>query len=822
MKNIFYHTIGILFACLWFTSCEQEIIYENTELGEGVTLSLRLSSNNLQSRAEAGDNTYNENAITKVDLYLYPEGGSGQAKRKITANFSSTSTANLTASLSSTEKEALFGSGTGAEKKCHAYALVNYNGTAPAANTEASTIAALKALEITPNSPLVEGKSTFATCPQTSFVMDGESDNITYNGTNQVTGTILVDRAASKISLFVTGIDKTVIDDAGNTWIPNYEDMDITFYNGVNKSKVDGGYLNSRPVNTLAADNIYETSGIRNINIDATVTETTETVYKLDTTHDPFYSYSYDWQNASDDKKPTITLMVPWKKVGTDTDWKPCYYQIPVNIESKNGSLADCFERNMYYKINLHVGILGEFDPNNPTVIPASYYTVEWANQDVDVDIKNYKYLVVDKNDVTVYNENEIRIGYASSDPIQAEICYIRRPNYSEAKVDTTRFYGSLSSQSGTTSVSQATNSMLRACTVSVEGNEIVLNHDLVNKSSDDDVNYDYVPYYILIKVTMTVQVNGIDRTFTEWIRYEQYPAIYVKAHLNSDYDVNAQRNYNSNDGWVSTDNDNNGYVFVNGYQGSSKEGESWPNAYVKNTYQQFLGTANGMSSNAGNKNPNMYVINVSALPKGSSYIIGDPRVKSLDGDLRDQKFTGGSQNGKSIWITANAFNSTTQRKLTSPYPTDASKITSGSNVEDYTTGYMIAPKIRVASSYSVLTTAFVTDKEIARRRCASYQEDGYPAGRWRLPTYAEGEFMVKLSSEGKIPILFSKDSYYWCAHGYFDPADGNDNNGNVRYYNSSTRDGGASVRCVYDEWYWGSDPIADKTRFTWGDAPRN
>lgn len=834
MKKILYHTLSLLFASFFFASCEKENFQVTFEHGEGVTLRLRLSNNDLQSRAEGdrNDNEYNENAIKKVDLYLYKidsDGkASGQALKKVSKTFETINKVELVTSLSNTEKENLFGNGT----TCRAYALVNYTGTAPLANTNDSKIAALKALEITAD----------FTTTQTSFVMDGES-NVTYTEANrEVTGTINVSRAASKISLFITSVEKTVTDAAGNIWEPDYGKMAITFHNGVNKATVDVGYTATtpaRPNNTLAVgDNIYESSGIRDITATCTNPDnTTDLTWELTTSHAPFYSYSYDWANAAnDDKNPIITIMVPWRKISekdsngniviipetdreTKTTWQTCYYQIPVNAESKNGSLADCFERNMYYQIKLHVGILGDFNPATATTIPASYYTVDWKNQDVNVDIKNYKYLVVDKNDVTVYNENEIRIGYASSDPIQAEICYIRRPNYSEAKVDTTRFYGSLSSQSGTTSVSQETNSMLRACTVSVEGNEIVLNHDLVNKSSDDDVNYDYVPYYILIKVTMTVQVNGIDRTFTEWIRYEQYPAIYVKAHLNSDYDVNANRYNNS---WVSTDNDNNGYVFVNGYQGSSKEGDSWPNAYVRNTYQQFLGTANGMSSNAGNKNPNMYVINVSALPKGSSYIIGDPRVKSLDGDLRDQKFTGGAQNNKSIWITANALNSTTQRKLTSPYPTDASKITSGSNVEDYTTGYMIAPKIRVASSYSVLTTNFVTDKEIARRRCASYQEDGYPAGRWRLPTYAEGEFMVKLSSEGKIPILFSKDSYYWCAHGYFDPADGTNDDGNVKYYNSSTRDVGASVRCVYDEWYWGSDPIADKTTFTWGDAPRN
>lgn len=835
MKKILYHTLSLLFASLFWTACAEETIVSTFGQGDEVTLTLHLSNGDLQSRAtENGADEYNENAITKVDLYLYPTGGTGQALYKVSDTFTNTKgTATLTASLSNDLVETLFVS----NGKCHAYALVNYTGEAPAHNTAASTIASLKALEITPNSAAITvdeaSVRTFDTTPQPSFVMDGESAEITYSDTDKkVTGTIPVYRAASKIALFVTGVDKTVTDDAGYVWEPDITKMDISFHNGVNKAKVDVGYSNSRPNNTLTDGNYYNSS-VRSIAATVTNTEATEaTAWELTTNHAPFYSYSSDWGRADDkDEEPTLTLMVPWRKIKDPSGnaiaqpaWQTCYYQIPINVESTGGSLTNCFERNMYYKVSLHVGILGDFNPSNPVTLDANYYTVDWTTENVDVDVKNYKYLVVDKNDVTVYNENEIRIGYVASDDIKAEITYIRRPDYSEAKTDTTVFYGSWSQTSGISLVNQNTNDLMSSCavTVSDEEKEIVLRHDLVNKTSDDDTSYDYVPYYIRIKVTMTVKVNGVDKTFTEWIDCEQYPAIYVKAYLNSDYDVDATNR--NNNGWIETDNDNNGYVFVNGYQGNNysnngREYHSWPEAWVLGySNQQYLGSARGMSSNATNKNPNMYVINVSALPEGSSYVIGDPRVKRVDTELRDAKFTSGQQNGNSIWVTAKVLNSTTTRKLIYPYPTDVSVISStGTGVDNYTTGYMIAPRIRVASSYSVLSSDFVTDKEIARRRCASYQEDGYPAGRWRLPTFAEGDFIVRLSAEGKIPTLFTSGSEYWCAHGYFEP---NNNTKKADYYNSSTNDG-ASVRCVYDEWYWGDSQLSDKTVFTWGDAER-
>jgi hypothetical protein len=127
----------------------------------------------------------------------------------------------------------------------------------------------------------------------------------------------------------------------------------------------------------------------------------------------------------------------------------------------------------------------------------------------------------------------------------------------------------------------------------------------------------------------------------------------------------------------------------------------------------------------------------------------------------------------------------------------------------------MIAPKIRVASSYSV--THDTDSKDLAEKRCASYQEDGYPAGRWRLPTYAEAAFIVGLSNELKIPRLFNNNTRYWCAHGQFLPTTSgvtlNGNSGNSA----------SSVRCVYDEWYWGSEQLPENQRgtFTWGDEPR-
>ena len=81
-------------------------------------------------------------------------------------------------------------------------------------------------------------------------------------------------------------------------------------------------------------------------------------------------------------------------------------------------------------------------------------------------------------------------------------------------------------------------------------------------------------------------------------------------------------------------------------------------------------------------------------------------------------------------------------------------------------------------------------------KRCATYQEAGYPAGRWRLPTEAEVAFVANLQANGYIGTLFG-GGRYWISNGNALSI----NNGNVVHQAT-----GNSTRCVYDIWYWGDE----------------
>lgn len=113
-------------------------------------------------------------------------------------------------------------------------------------------------------------------------------------------------------------------------------------------------------------------------------------------------------------------------------------------------------------------------------------------------------------------------------------------------------------------------------------------------------------------------------------------------------------------------------------------------------------------------------------------------------------------------------------------------------------------PEYMVASSYGkTIAQSYISSVA----RCAAYQEDGYPAGRWRVPSETEIEIAIDLARRGAIPNLF--DGKYWASSG--------------RYYESSTRKwasgdedqitvsaAGIGVRCVYDTWYWGREEVAE------------
>lgn len=574
---------------------------------------------------------------------------------------------------------------------------------------------------------------------QNSFVMDGQTTAIlTENGdVKSVSGTVPLYRAASKITLTVNNPSSIEVkDENGNvvqTWIPDPTKMEVKFNNGVRRANVD---VSQVPYDVQDVD--YFSTSARKFTADASGAS-----FSCEA---PFYSYSSKWEKT-DATGAYFTLVLPWSDDGGRT-YRPCYYQVLINTAGRS------FDRNWWYNMVMNVGVLGSFVEDEPLELEAhTYYIAEWGTEAEDVTLRDWVYLIIPEPYKEIDNKVTGTILYEASHDIEISINSVTYQTFASA--DPT-----------TVTVTDYDDYVFTTETGSDGNRYIRFTHNF-----SDDI---FSP--IVIKATVTMTAG--DLTFEEEIEIVQYPPIWVKPYQNSEY---------------TTGDDT---VFVNGYNADT---DGTGKTYTTDK-KYWLGSLNDKN---GSETPNMYVITVSSLhsnntfsyngTSGYAYVIGDPRVRSIDNMLT----TG--------WETAPSIYQGENRTLTYYYPTESSD-------EVFN---VIAPKFRIVSAYSSSGQNSV-NATTAALRCAAYQEDGYPAGRWRLPTYAEVQFAVYLQSQGFIPNIFKTQTKY-----YFSTGDLTSIGTNPTITTGSASTNQGSVRCVYDDWYWGSERACDEDTFTWGDQPR-
>ena len=194
-----------------------------------------------------------------------------------------------------------------------------------------------------------------------------------------------------------------------------------------------------------------------------------------------------------------------------------------------------------------------------------------------------------------------------------------------------------------------------------------------------------------------------------------------------------------------------------------------------------------------------MFRIDVTVLPPRSDFVIGDPRTLEID-NLRNSD----NDPDNDFSIAPALDPAEPVRSLKYYYPAENSDRTKN----------MMAPSFRFSSKCNGTEFDGYT-MEQAIMRCATYQEDGFPAGRWRLPTQGEIRFVAMLSANGAFEPLFTNNQIYWSANGSVKVSAGsvvpqNDNNNPHRL-----------SRCVYDSWYWGNEQQDNREQFVWGDRQR-
>lgn len=427
-------------------------------------------------------------------------------------------------------------------------------------------------------------------------------------------------------------------------------------------------------------------------------------------------------------------------------DTKYATYRYQIPV---NFDLNNEIVRNNIYKLRIDVGILGALQ--GEVELTPSYYVVDWKTMNINTELSRPQYLVVDQNHVVMNNVEEFSVGYSSSDEVGVKIIETTVHDWEYKTVNNKRVVDS--------------GAAYPTDNVRLENGKIVYSHQLDN--TRDDGEYDFLKQEITVRIyhKTTTQTTAQNATIYEDITFVQYPAMYINDVISS-----------------STNN-----VFVNKNQSSNTNATQW---WHKN------------SGVGPNMTDNLYTVYVSAFDTStSSYQICDPRESSNSEVFKFYQI-GGESNGNATTEVATATDDAQSNQL----------IGYRATISGTPSDNLVAPSFIIASGYSAYNgqrTNLYSDTS-AKYRCAAYQEDGYPAGRWRLPTPAELQVIGKLCAEGKLASVFYPGYTYVSSSGIYEYDE------DAATFNKVNNAASRSVRCVYDIWYW-EDVCQNKSQFVWG-----
>lgn len=768
-----------------------------------------LCDNAVKSGADGtqdGDDMYNENLISTLDIFFYPNEDTLSASAyHVRETPGSVGGKVLLLEMTSEDVNNKIFPQASSANKAYVYVVANYSGT-----LENKTMAELKATEVTTDF------SYPANHRQASFLMDGGT-SIILRGRDQVLvaqGTVRLRRHACKMTVGISVADEALWGE--EVWHPVLSEMELYLVDGVKTVSLGGEVAPADYEYFSYNDNdhplvfaTWDVDAKENRFLFGKVGDYYQT--------DPMYMYPQHWEYGSTNpgtKEPYLKLVLSWAREENPEKnisalQKPYYYKIIIPDDVRGEDFKRRFARNNWYHIDVVVGILGtETDDEDVPVWPAQCYVKYWQDKDMVIkhaDIGTARYLSVADTSYALHNVNSVSIPYTSSHPVQfysadhpQDPITVTRPYYGNKAV------GSVDTNLGGTVCEKADGSKYLSYSLaqrkalnggqdwfSDTGQAIVMTHPL--NPNFVDKKFDYSPYTMTF--TLVHRDRPDDSRYREKVTIVQNPAIYIESLLNSDdsfvflYNGSANRKIHSSDHW--------GYVYVDNEQ-LVRQGEGDISAYsdiyngLGYTQDEYHWRVVWYTGGARD----IFKINVTVLQEDSNFVIGDPRSRTID-NLRNS-----DDDATNDFHTAPALYDGPERSLKYYYPTDD---------DSERTRNMLAPSYRIASKCGGVEFGPISMDQ-AKWRCATYQEDGFPAGRWRLPTQGEIHFIAMLSANGSFTPLFS-NSVYWSA------------NGAVRVSNENVQavnDAKALPRCVYDAWYWDArnDRIESKV-FTWGDMPR-
>ncbi len=834
MKSIFRKILTLMLPLLFWTGCGRESQPSTGGIPDHcieITLSGLNPALATKANSSRGADAYNENLVKSVDCFFYPNGATtsdavfmalGRGAEAVAEGDSTIYKVKVF--FTDADANRMFGSTVSGT--CQLYVICN----APLSYSGSTDVASLKEL-------VVENDFTAQTV-QSSFVMSADEIakvTLTTNGENRTaSGRIKVSRAAAKIQFFLL-IPDEFEDEAGQIWEPVLDaGIGISMSNAVKRGKVDGDYT------VQNADYIsYGSRSITALNPSELITGHEDFTYS----HIPFYSYPCAWSDLSD-YATSVVFRIPWRIRG-ESNYRFRKYQLNPNVGTMD------LQRNKYYRTFVKVASLGGADKESIVIIPeCDYEIIPWMNESasgggqgiVPGELVTYKYLVIDHPEQVINNEPKVYFTYVSSSPIAS------------VKINTIKYYVNANANPEST---QTVNSTVTADSQDVDTNAGTITVDKSNPgyvtfahSLDDmysaltiyatitnedgctqNVSVVQNPSISLIRETQAgdVFVNGYfsrvsganyatsyypyDSRNTQYLRYNGY---YYQNNGNGWQYYNRTPNLSGGQ-WVDVGDGYAYYMYPSSTQfyhctsqwasGSQQITDGYNSTTQSGSYGTVLGALYNLNESI-DRNFYTTLVTVSSFNDQNDYYIangnpvhyriGDPRVKAST-----------TYTGATSWTQASnfykylSFSGSTEQYIAWSQP-EGILITSQLEKDRD----VIAPRLLVSSGLNA-NSGLTFD--IAVKRGATYQEAGYPAGRWRLPSEAEIAFIVARQRDGVIPNLYATDTYYWSGSGRLVYVPANSSTP-ISFYTESegqslSGDTTFSCRFVYDLWYWGDDP---------------
>lgn len=800
MKKLLYTLLAFTFA---LASCSEEINMPETVPADCIMLKV-FNGPMTKAVTDRSGEEY-EKTLKRLDCFFYVK---GQTDRPCVyyqkVDVDKVTTAEIPFYVDESVINTIF---PGGNTTCDVFVIANLPSGTFAAGMTGTDVATLNKIQL----QLGQGYDAI----DQNFLMAG-LDVATKGNNNNATGTIPLYRAAAKITVSVSipaeiTVEYESADDVRMTPVLKDDTGAVTlktaFHNGVTKT-----YLRDDYSDQIVADDFFYTDKKSYTYVSTTAATADAPEKYLYTCEIPFYSYAREWDKGADNPV-YLTLDLPWKNETTGQH-QTYYYQILVNAAGRE------LRPNAWYDLTVNVGVLGSKVEAEPVLLKnTTYYVLDWTTEPdpeheaggdryEDVDIQKYTYLVVP--------ETRLEINNATTGVLRFDASHKLGIQMNTASKDVEILKGSKTTLGAFYVDCSGANPAVKSLQITptnfnVDEAKGILTY---NYTIPDNV---YSPVYVYATIWLELDgVNGMSEAeseFSQNITIVQYPPMYITPDLSTPFSIYVNNRYHTN---------NNDAITINGHN---------------------LGQAPGASGSWKGEDRYMYTVTVSGFtandtflaPDGKRYpyIIGDPRVRTSDIELDDaNNYTMANNWANSYAVMTDEMGNVIknadgevqyeQRSLGYYYPT----------ASEGNAFQIVSPKFKIVSFHSS-GWGNITSKG-AEMRCATFQEDGYPAGRWRLPTAAEIMFVIDLQQEKAISDIFYGSSKYYCS---------SEVNANTRYAidNQTNPPSWASrttgsVRCVYDEWYWGSEREAAKNPnyregvdntiqhgnneylFTWGD----